>query len=116
MRGPFRRWGWFVPALFLILAACNGVDFSPSSNTRYRPWMGVVQVANKLPDRYIPIGVVIAHGPWNATEESMLQQLKERAAGFGANVIVIQGGPAHSGNSFIVPEYELSAIAIRTVQ
>lgn len=101
----------------LVLAGCGSSDFAPSSNVYFKPWVGVIQVTDKLPDRYIPIGVITAHGSWDASDATLLQQLKERAAGVGANVIVLQGGRTRGeGSSFLMPDYQMTALAIRTVQ
>lgn len=104
-------------ALVLAIAACDRTDFYPSSNAYYRPWTGVIQVTRQPPPAYIQLGVVIAHGDSAATERSLLEQLKERAAGMGANVIILTQEKIVSGhNVFGLPQYEMSALAVRTVR
>ena len=47
----------------------------------------------------------------------MLQQLKERAAGDGANVIIITQEKTVIGHDLLgMPEYEMSGLAVRTVR
>ena len=109
--------GLFCAALTLATAACDRTDFYPASNAYYKPWTGVIQVTRRPPPAYIQLGVVVAHGSAAATEGSLLQQLKERAAGMGANVIVVTQDRTVSGHDiFGMPQYEMSALAIRTVR
>ncbi len=102
-------------ALALAMAACSHTDYYPSSNVYYKPWTGVIQVTRRAPPVYIQLGVVVAHGSPTATEHSLLQQLKERAAGLGANVIIVTQEKTVTGHDiFGMPQYEMSALAVRT--
>ncbi|MDE2228792.1 MAG: hypothetical protein KGL11_07100 [Alphaproteobacteria bacterium] len=115
----FRRAVLRAACLVLAFAAagCGRTDFYPSSTAYYRPWTGVIQVVDRPPAQYVQLGVVVAHGGTAATEESLIEQLKERAAGMGANVIVVTQRKAPVGhNVFGMPDYEMSALAVRTVR
>lgn len=104
-------------ALALTTTACSHTDYYPSSNAYYRPWTGVVQVTRRAPPVYIQLGVVVAHSGPDATDRGLLQQLKDRAAGLGANVIIVTQEKTVSGHDiFGMPQYEMSALAIRTVR
>ncbi|HYL31694.1 MAG TPA: hypothetical protein VEU53_00935 [Stellaceae bacterium] len=104
-------------ALVLAAAACDRTDYYPAATTYYKPWTGVVQVTRKPPSVYVQLGVVVAHGGSTATENSLLEQLKERAAGVGANVIIVTQEKAFTGRDMVgMPEYEMSGIAVRTVR
>ncbi|GEM_PF-6494537 len=103
--------------LALVLAGCDHTDYYPSTAAYYRPWTGLVQVVRQPPPAYIQLGVVVAHGGSAATEESLVEQLKERAAGVGATAIVITQDKTVSGHDVLgMPQYSMSAIAIRTVR
>jgi hypothetical protein len=104
-------------ALALAVASCERTDFYPASNVYYKPWTGVVQVARQPPPRYIELGVVVAHGGSAATDRSLIQQLKERAAGIGATAVVITQDKTVTGHDVLgMPQYEMSGLAIRTVR
>lgn len=104
-------------ALALTLTACDHTDFFPASNTYYKPWTGVIQVTRQPPAVYRQLGVITAHGSSTATQESLLQQLKDAAAGVGANVIILTQDKTVTGHNLLgMPEYEMSGIAVRTVR
>ncbi|HVA35714.1 MAG TPA: hypothetical protein VNG52_05715 [Stellaceae bacterium] len=104
-------------ALALATTGCDHTDYYPATNAYYRPWNGVVQVAHHPPPAYIQLGVVVAHGSSTATEGSLTEQLKERAAGVGANVVVVTQGKTVIGHDiFGLPQYEMSGLAVRTVR
>lgn len=103
--------------LVLAVAACERTDFYPASNVYYKPWTGVVQVARQPPPKYIELGVVVAHGDSAATDRSLTQQLKERAAGIGATAVIVTQDKTVTGHDvFGMPQYEMSGLAIRTVR
>ena len=104
--------------LGLFLAGCSGTDFSSTSNTHYRAWGDLVQVFDQPPPiYYIRIGMVTVHGGWSDTEAAMIETLKSAAAKQGANAIVLMGSPQLVGHNLLVmPEYDLTAMAIRTVR
>jgi len=104
-------------ALALAAAACDHTDYYPASSTYYKPWTGVIQVARKPPAAYVQLGVVVARGGPTATEDSLLEQLKERAAGVGANVLIITQDKTVAGHDMVgMPQYEMSGLAVRTVR
>jgi len=104
-------------ALVLAVSACDHTDYFPASNAYYRPWTGVIQVTHQPPAVYQQLGVVVAHGSATATEDSLLQQLKDRAAGIGANVLIVTQGKTTTGHNMLgMPEYEMTGIAVRTVR
>jgi len=104
-------------ALALGTTACDRADYFPASSAYYRPWTGVIQVTRKPPSVYEQLGIVVAHGSPTATEDSLLQQLKDRAAGIGANVLVITQDKTVSGHNLLgLPQYEMSGIAVRTAR
>lgn len=104
-------------AVTFAATACDHTDYYPATPTYYRPWTGIVQVVRQPPPVYIQLGVVVAHGGSAATEASLLQQLKERAAGMGANVIIVTQQRTVTGHDMLgMPQYEMSALAIRTVR
>lgn len=104
-------------ALALAATACDQTDFFPASNAYYKPWTGVIQVTRQPPAVYQQLGVVTAHGSSTATEESLLQQLKDRAAGVGANVLILTQGKTLSGHNMLgMPEFVMTGIAVRTVR
>lgn len=101
----------------LTVAACERTDFYPASSGYYKPWTGVVQVARQPPPKYIELGVVVAHGGSAATEQSLIEQLKERAAGVGATAVIVTQDKTVAGHDiFGMPQYEMSGLAIRTVR
>ena len=103
--------------LALAATACDRTDFFPASNTYYKPWTGVIQVTRQPPAVYQQLGIVVAHGTSTATEDSLLQQLKDRAAGIGANVLIITQDKTVTGHNLLgMPEYEMSGIAVRSVR
>ena len=104
-------------ALVLAATACDRTDYYPASNAYYKPWTGVIQVTRKPPAVYQQLGVVVAHGSSTATQDSLLQQLKDRAAGVGANVLIVTQDKTVTGHNLLgLPEYEMSGIAVRTVR
>lgn len=104
-------------ALALAATACDRTDFLPASNAYYKPWTGVIQVTRQPPAVYRQLGVVVAHGSSTATQDSLLQQLKDRAAGVGANVLIVTQDKTVTGHNLLgLPEYEMSGIAVRTVR
>lgn len=104
-------------ALALAAAACDRTDYYSASTAYYKPWTGIIQITRKPPAVYAQLGVVVAHGSSTATEGSLLQQLKERAAGVGANVIIITQEKTVIGHDLLgMPEYEMSGLAVRTVR
>ena len=104
-------------ALALAAAACDRTDYYPASATYYKPWTGIIQITRQPPTVYAQLGVVVAHGNSTATEDSLLQQLKERAAGVGANVIIITQEKTVTGHDLLgMPKYEMSGLAVRTVR
>lgn len=104
-------------ALALAATACDRTDYFPASTVYYKPWTGVIQVTRQPPAVYQQLGVVVAHGSSTATDESLLQQLKDRAAGIGANVVIVTEGKSISGHNLLgMPEYEMNGIAVRTVR
>lgn len=104
-------------ALALAATACDRTDYFPASSTYYKPWTGVIQVTRQPPTVYQQLGIVIAHGNSTATEDSLLQQLKDRAAGIGANVLIVTQDKTVTGHNLLgMPEYEMSGIAVRTVR
>lgn len=104
-------------ALALAATACDHTEYYPSTTAYYRPWTAVVQVTRTPPSTYVQLGVVVAQGGPAATDESLLQQLKERAAGIGANVIVVSQEKSVTGHDLLgMPQYQMSAIAVRTVR
>ena len=106
-----------VMALALVATACDRTDYYPASSAYYRPWTGVIQVTRQPPTVYQQLGVVVAHGSSTATEDSLLQQLKDRAAGIGANVVIVTQDKTVTGHNMLgMPEYEMSGIAVRTVR
>lgn len=104
--------------LALCLAGCADSDFAPSSNLHFRVWAGPVQVLDKPPPlNYIRIGMLTAHGGWSDSEAGMIETLKSAAAKVGANAIVLLGDRQPEGrNLLLMPQYSLSAMAIRTVR
>jgi hypothetical protein len=104
-------------ALALAAAACDRTDYYPAATTYYKPWTGVIQVTRKPPSVYVQLGVVVAHGSSTATENSLLEQLKERAAGVGANVLIVTQEKTFTGRDMLgMPQYEMSGVAVRTVR
>jgi len=104
-------------ALALTATACDRTDYFPASSAYYRPWTGVIQVTRQPPAVYQQLGIVVAHGSTAATEDSLLQQLKDRAAGVGANVLIVTQEKTVTGHNVLgMPEYEMSGIAVRTVR
>lgn len=104
-------------ALALGVAGCDHTEYYPATNVYYRPWAGIIQVVRQPPPNYIQLGVVVAHGGPTATDQSLLQQLKDRAAGFGATAIVVTQDKTVTGHDlFGMPQYTMSAVAIRTVR
>lgn len=104
-------------ALTLTTAACDRTDFYPATNAYYRPWGGIVQVTRRAPPAYVQLGVVVAHGSSAATEGALIEQMKERAAGMGANVIIVTQERTVSGHDiFGMPQYEMGGLAVRTVR
>jgi hypothetical protein len=104
--------------LALSLAGCANTNFTPTSNARYRPWGDLVQVTDKPPPvNYIRLGIITAHGGWSDSETELIEVLKASAAMQGANVIVLLGGRQPAGhNMFFLPQYDMSAMAVRTVR
>lgn len=104
-------------ALALAATGCDHTDYYPATNVYYRPWNGIVQVVHRPPPAYIQLGVVVARGGSAATEGSLTEQLKERAGGIGANVIIVTQDKTVTGHDiFGMPQYEMSGLAIRTVR
>jgi len=104
-------------ALALAATACDRTDYYPASSAYYKPWTGVIQVTRQPPAVYQQLGVVVAHGSSTATQDSLLQQLKDRAAGIGANVLIVTQDKTVTGHNLLgLPEYEMSGIAVRTVR
>jgi hypothetical protein len=104
-------------ALALAATACDRTDYYPATNVYYRPWTGIVQVVRHAPPAYIQLGVVVARGGSAATEGSLIEQLKERAAGIGANVVIVTQNKTVTGHDiFGMPQYDMSGLAIRTVR
>ncbi|HUE19251.1 MAG TPA: hypothetical protein VMQ63_05715 [Stellaceae bacterium] len=101
-----------------MLAACTGADITPISDVHYGRWGGIVQVVDREPNvNHVRLGIITAHGTPVDSREQLIVMLQERAAGLGANVIVIQEDRQAAGsNLFFVPVYEMSALAIRTVR
>lgn len=101
-----------------VLAACTDADVTPISEIHYQSWGGIVQVVDREPNvNHIRLGIITAHGTSTDSRDGLIQLLKERAAGLGANVIVIQEDRQQIGhNIFFVPTYEMTALAIRTVR
>ena len=104
--------------LGLVLAGCTGTDFTSTSNARYQAWGDLVQVFDKPPPiYYVRLGMVTVHGGWSDTETEMIETLKSAAAKQGANAIVLMGQPQLMGHNLLVmPQYDLTAMAIRTVR
>src|ERR1700684_4288580 len=104
--------------LSLSLPGCANADFTATSNAHYRPWGDLVQVTDKPPPvNYIRLGIVTAHGGWSDSETELIEVLKASAAREGANVIVLLGGRQPAGrHMFFLPQYDMSAMAIRTVR
>lgn len=104
--------------LALSLAGCSGTDFAPSTGLHYGPWTDLVQVFDRPPPvNYIRIGTLTVHGGWADTETGMIETLKAAAARQGANAIVLLGNRELVGrNMLAMPEYDMSAMAIRTVR
>ena len=104
--------------LGLVLAGCSGTDFTPTGNTHYRPWGDLVQVFDKPPPvYYIRLGMLTVHGGWSDTETGMIETLKSAAAKQGANAIVLVGERELVGHNMLaMPQYDLTAMAIRTVR
>jgi hypothetical protein len=104
--------------LGLVLAGCSGADFTPTSNTHYLAWGDLVQVFDKPPPvYYIRIGMLTVHGGWSDTEASMIETLKSAAARQGANAIVLVSSRQLVGHNMVaMPEYDMTAMAIRTVR
>jgi hypothetical protein len=104
--------------LALVAAGCSRTDYYPASNAYYKPWPGLVQVARRPPPTpYVQLGVVVAHGGSAATEQSLIEQLKERAAGVGATAVIVTQDKTVSGHDILgMPQYEMSGLAIRTVR
>jgi hypothetical protein len=100
------------------LAGCVGAEFNPTSNVQYPPWGDLVQVYDKAPPvAYLRIGMLNIHGGWTTTETEMIETLKSAAGRQGANAIVLLGGRQFvDRNMFGMPEYAMSAMAIRTVR
>jgi len=104
--------------LALFLAGCGSTDLVPTGNTHYPPWGGLVQVLDKPPAvNYIRLGMLTAHGGWADTETAMIETLKSAAAKVGANAVVLLGDRQLEGrNMLFMPEYDMTAMAIRTVR
>ena len=104
------------PALFL--AGCADTDFVPMSTAHYRPWGDIVQVFDRPPPvNYIRLGMVTAHGGWTDTETEMIEVLKSSAAKVGANAIVLLSSRQFEGRNMVgMPQYDMTAMAIRTVR
>jgi len=104
--------------LALSLAGCSGADFVPTGNAHYQAWGDLVQVFDKPPPvNYVRIGMLTVRGSWSETETGMIETLKSAAARQGANAIVLVGGRQLVGRNILaMPEYEMSAVAIRTVR
>ena len=106
-----------IAALVLAATACDRTDYFPATSAYYKPWTGVIQVTRQPPAVYQQLGIVVAHGSSTATEDSLLQQLKDRTAGIGANVLIITQDKIVTGHNLLgMPEYEMSGIAVRTVR
>ncbi len=104
--------------LALFLAGCSGAEFSPNSNVRYQAWGGLVEVLDKPPPvNYIRIGMITVHGGVADTRAGMIETLKSAAARQGANAIVLMGDRELEGrNLLLMPQYDMTAMAVRTVR
>ena len=104
--------------LALFLVGCSGTDFVPNSNVQYRPWGDLVQVFDRPPPvNYIRIGMLTVHGGVADTQAGMMETLKSAAARQGANAIVLMGDRELQGrNLLLMPQYDMTAMAIRTVR
>lgn len=104
--------------LALSLGGCASADFVPAGNAHYQAWGDLVQVFDRPPPvNYIRIGMLTVHGGWSDSEAGMIETLKSAAARQGANAIVLVGGRQMVGRSMLaMPEYDMSAVAIRTVR
>ncbi len=104
--------------LALFLAGCSSADLVPTSSTHYPPWGGLVQVFDQPPPvNYIRLGMLTAHGGWADSETAMIETLKSAASKVGANAIVLVGDRELVGRNILaMPEYDMTAVAIRTVR
>jgi hypothetical protein len=105
-------------AVTAALAACSDANVAPISEVHYQPWGGIVQIVDHEPNvNHVSLGIVTVHGGPTDSTGAMLQLLKERAAGLGANVVVIQEDRQLIGHNILfIPQYEMTALAIRTVR
>ncbi len=81
-----------VVLLPLLLMACANSEFSPSVNRgSYSPYQGDVNVLSQFPstNTYIKLGTVTVTGGITHNQESLIHQLKLKAAAHGANAVVI---------------------------
>jgi hypothetical protein len=110
---------YFAILLFTVaLVACSNTDFTPMSDVHYRPFNGLIQVTDHEPDvNHVRLGIITVHASSVDSADAMIELLKERAAGMGANVIVIMQGRQPAGHNLLfIPQSEMSAMAIRTVR
>jgi hypothetical protein len=114
---------YFTAAVFGLcligsLAGCAGATFTPTSNAHYPAWGDLVQIYDKPPPvAYLRIGMLSISGGWSASQDEMIETLKSAAGRQGANAIVLLGDrQLVDRNIFGMPEYSMSALAIRTVR
>jgi hypothetical protein len=114
------NWRYIAAAaiLALSLAGFSGADFVPTSDAHYRAWGDFVQVYDKPPPvNYLRLGIVTAHGGWADSETGMIELLKSTAAKAGANAIVLLSARQLQGHDMLfMPQYDMTAMAIRTVR